>query len=116
MRPPSAASPRPRPPFPTGGALDEAAFGRLLDHQVDSGIDGLVPCGTTGESPTLTWEEHDSVIEISVEAANGKPRVPAGTGSNATEEAIGATQNAKDAGAHAALLVDCYYNCPSTVE
>src|SRR5689334_11080861 len=91
-------------PFKDDGKVDEDTFRRLVAFQVDSGIDGLVPCGTTGESPTLTWDEHDSVIEVSIEVAGGKAFILAGTGSNATEEAIGATQNAKDAGADAALL------------
>ena len=103
-------------PFGANGAIDEGAFRRLVEFQVAEGIDGLVPCGTTGESPTLEWEEHDRVVRSTVELAAGRVGVLAGSGSNNTAEAVRATQRAKDVGASAALLVDCYYNGPSSAE
>ena len=81
------------------GALDEDAFRRLVDWHIEQGTHGLVPCGTTGESPTLTHTEHDRVIELCVEQAAGRVPVLAGTGSNATHEAIRLTRHAKEAGA-----------------
>jgi len=95
------------------GAVDEAAFRRLVNWQIEQGSHGLVPCGTTGESPTLSHEEHMRVIEICVEEANGRVPVIAGTGSNSTEEAIDFTRHAKSAGATAALIVNPYYNKPT---
>ena len=103
-------------PLGTDGELDPAALRRLIDRQIAAGVDGLVPCGTTGESPTLTHEEHDRVIEITVEqcAAAGRGTiVMAGTGSNATHEALRLTRHARDAGAHASLQVVPYYNKPT---
>ena len=95
------------------GRLDEKAFKALVEWQIQQGTDGLVPCGTTGESPTLSHDEHDRVVELCVEVANGRVPVIAGTGSNSTQEAIRLTQHAKDAGASAALLVSPYYNKPT---
>jgi 4-hydroxy-tetrahydrodipicolinate synthase len=95
------------------GAVDEKAFQSLVEWQVFEGINGLVPCGTTGESPTLSHAEHMRVVELCVEAANGKVPVMAGSGSNSTEEAIVLTRHAQDAGADAALVVAPYYNKPS---
>lgn len=95
------------------GAVDEAAYRALIDWQIAEGIGGLVPCGTTGESPTLSHEEHRRVIEICIEQAGGRVPVVAGTGSNSTKEAIELTRHAKQAGATAALLVMPYYNKPS---
>jgi 4-hydroxy-tetrahydrodipicolinate synthase len=103
-------------PFSTDRQVDYDSLRRLIDFQVEEGVDGVLPCGTTGESPTLSWQEHDAVVEAGAEAANGRVAVLAGTGSNNTQEAIRATQQAKDAGATAALLVDCYYNGPSSME
>ncbi|MEK7820904.1 MAG: 4-hydroxy-tetrahydrodipicolinate synthase, partial [Pseudomonadota bacterium] len=95
------------------GRVDEAAFQKLVDWQIAEGTDGLVPCGTTGESPTLSHEEHRRVVEMCVAAAGGRRPVIAGTGSNSTDEAIALTQHAKQAGANAALVVTPYYNKPT---
>ena len=95
------------------GKVDEAAFQSFVEWQVAQGTHGLVPCGTTGESPTLSHEEHNRVVERCIEAAGGKVPVVAGTGSNSTEEAISLTQHAKKAGATAALVVTPYYNKPT---
>src|SRR5262252_6695738 len=93
-------------------ALDEEALRRLVDDQIAGGIDGLVPVGTTGESPTLTFEEHIRVIKVVVEAAKKRVPVIAGTGSNSTREAIELSQAARDVGADGLLLVTPYYNKP----
>ena len=95
------------------GKVDEKALRNLIDWQIESGTDVIVPCGTTGESATLSHEEHDRVIEITVEQVNGRAKVLAGTGSNSTEEAIRLTQEAKAVGADGALLVCPYYNKPT---
>jgi 4-hydroxy-tetrahydrodipicolinate synthase len=95
------------------GKVDEAAFRKLVSWQIEQGSHGLVPCGTTGESPTLSHEEHMRVIEICVEEANGRVPVIAGAGSNATDEAISLTKFAKKVGADAVLSVTGYYNKPS---
>src|SRR5688572_7088452 len=95
------------------GAVDEAAFARLIEEQIGAGITGIVPVGTTGESPTLDHPEHRRVIELAVQAARGRCKVIAGTGSNATSEAIDLTTEAERLGADAALLVAPYYNKPS---
>ena len=95
------------------GAIDEKALRGLVERQIAVGIDGLVPCGSTGESATLSHEEHQRVIEIVVDAAAGRVPVVAGTGSNNTDEAIRLTRHAKEAGAAAALLISPYYNKPT---
>ena len=95
------------------GAVDEAAFRKLVSWQIAEGSHGLVPCGTTGESPTLSHEEHMRVVEVCVEEANGRVPVIAGAGSNATEEAVALTRHAKKVGANAVLSVTGYYNKPS---
>ncbi|HYV89578.1 MAG TPA: 4-hydroxy-tetrahydrodipicolinate synthase, partial [Candidatus Polarisedimenticolia bacterium] len=95
------------------GEVDEAAFQRLVDWQIKEGTDALVPCGTTGESPTLSHAEHMRVVELCIEAAAGRVPVIAGTGSNSTAEAIHLTRHAKQAGANAALVVMPYYNKPT---
>ena len=95
------------------GAVDEPAFQSFVEWQIDQGAHGLVPCGTTGESPTLTHAEHNRVVDLCVEAAGGRVPVLAGTGSNSTQEAIALTKHAKEAGADAALVVTPYYNKPS---
>ncbi len=95
------------------GQLDEAALKRIVDFQFDNGVSGVVPCGTTGESPTLDYEEHEHVVKLSVEFAKGRGIVMAGTGSNSTREAIEMTQQAEAAGAHASLQVAPYYNKPT---
>jgi 4-hydroxy-tetrahydrodipicolinate synthase len=93
--------------------LDEAGFRKLIDAQFDAGIAGIVPCGTTGESPTLSNDEHRRVIEVAIEQTAGRGLVIPGTGSNSTREAIAMTKFAEEAGADAALLVCPYYNKPS---
>jgi len=95
------------------GAVDEKAFQSFVDWQIDQGTQGVVPCGTTGESPTLSHAEHKRVIELCIEAAKGRVPVVAGTGSNSTSEAIELTSHAKEAGADAALIVTPYYNKPT---
>ncbi len=95
------------------GKVDEKALRGLIDEQIAHGTDGIAPCGTTGESTTLSHEEHDRVIEITVEAVNKRVPVIAGTGSNSTAEAIRLTKHAWKAGADAALLVCPYYNRPT---
>ena len=95
------------------GAVDEKGFQDFVDWQVGQGTHGLVPCGTTGESPTLSHAEHKRVVELCVEAAKKRIPVVAGTGSNSTEEAIDFTRHAKKAGADAALVVCPYYNRPT---
>src|SRR5215475_5966298 len=95
------------------GRVDEAAFRRLVNWQIEQGSHGLVPCGTTGESPTLSHDEHMRVVEICVEEARGRVPVIAGAGSNATAEAIALTKHAKAVGADAVLSVTGYYNKPS---
>jgi len=95
------------------GKVDGEALQKLVEWQIDQGTHGLVPCGTTGESPTLTPEEHKRVIELCIEAAGRRVPVIAGTGSNCTAEAIDFTRHAKDAGADGALVVTPYYNKPT---
>jgi 4-hydroxy-tetrahydrodipicolinate synthase len=95
------------------GRVDERALGDLIEFQIRNGTDGIVPCGTSGESATLTYEEHDRVIEFTVETAKGRVPVIAGTGSNSTDEAITLTKHAKKAGADGALLICPYYNKPT---
>ena len=99
-------------PFADGG-IDWDALGRLIDSQIDNGTQGLVPCGTTGESPTLTHDEHDRVVDFTVGRAAGRVPVVAGTGSNSTAEAVRLTRHAKQAGADACLVVNPYYNKPT---
>ncbi len=99
-------------PF-NGGKVDEAKLRELVEMHVAQGTDGIVPCGTTGESPTLSHDEHRRVVEIVIEAARGRLHVIAGTGSNATSEAIDLTRHAKKAGATGALVVNPYYNRPT---
>jgi 4-hydroxy-tetrahydrodipicolinate synthase len=95
------------------GEVDELAFRKFVNWQIEQGSHGLVPVGTTGESPTLTPDEHKRVIEICIEEARGRVPVIAGTGSNSTMEAIEYTEHAKEAGADAALVVVPYYNKPT---
>jgi 4-hydroxy-tetrahydrodipicolinate synthase len=100
-------------PFDENGEIDEDGLKKNIHFQIKEGIDGIIPVGTTDESPTVTEKEHERIIDISVEAAKGKIKVIAGTGSNSTAEAIHYTKYAKDAGADAALLVSPYYNKPT---
>ncbi|HYH70673.1 MAG TPA: 4-hydroxy-tetrahydrodipicolinate synthase, partial [Methyloceanibacter sp.] len=95
------------------GKLDERAFQRHVEWQIDQGTHGLVPVGTTGESPTLTHDEHKRVVELTIEAAAGRVPVIAGTGSNSTAEAVELTRHAKEAGADGVLVVTPYYNKPT---
>ncbi len=95
------------------GRVCEKEYIRLVDWQIRQGISGLVPCGTTGESPTLSHDEHHLVVDLCIRAAKGRVPVIAGTGSNSTTEAIALTRHAEKAGADAALLVTPYYNKPT---
>ena len=95
------------------GKVDEAAFRKLIDFQIEGGVEGIVPVGTTGESPTVCREEHLEIIRIAVEQAAGKILVIAGTGANATAEAIQLTQEAEKLGVDGSLQVTPYYNKPS---
>jgi 4-hydroxy-tetrahydrodipicolinate synthase len=95
------------------GKVDEAKLRELVELHVANGTDGLIPCGTTGESPSLNHDEHRRVVEIVIEAAHGRIRVVAGTGSNSTAEAIDLTKHAERAGAAGALVVNPYYNKPT---
>ncbi len=99
-------------PFRSGG-IDETALRQLIELQVEAGVDGVVPCGSTGESATLSHDEHRRVVEIVVAAAAGRVQVVAGTGSNNTAEAVELTRHAKQAGADGALLISPYYNKPT---
>lgn len=95
------------------GEIDWQAFEKLVEWQIESGTDGLVPCGTTGESPTLSHEEHHQVVQRCIKITAGRVPVIAGTGSNSTREAISLTNHAQEDGAAAALVVTPYYNKPS---
>ncbi|WP_440934297.1 4-hydroxy-tetrahydrodipicolinate synthase [Candidatus Pelagibacter sp.] len=99
-------------PFKNNG-LDEEAYINLIHFHIDNGTNGLVPAGTTGESPTLNHDEHQRVIDLCIKESNGKIPVIAGTGSNSTEEAISLTTHAEKAGANGALIVTPYYNKPT---
>jgi 4-hydroxy-tetrahydrodipicolinate synthase len=100
-------------PMQANGSVDEAAFERFVDWQIREGTHGVVPVGTTGESPTLSHAEHKRVVEIAIATAKGRVPVIAGAGSNSTAEAIDFTRHAKEAGADAALVVTPYYNKPT---
>lgn len=95
------------------GMVDEEALKKLIEFQIENGTDGIVPCGTTGESATLSYEEHERVIELTIETVNKRIPVIAGTGSNSTREAIALTKHAEKVGADAALLITPYYNKPT---
>ena len=95
------------------GKIDEAAFLKLIERQILAGVSGIVPCGTTGESPTLSHEEHKRVVELTIKQVAGRVKVIAGAGSNSTAEAIDLTRFAKQAGADAALVITPYYNKPT---
>src|SRR5438477_2542214 len=95
------------------GQLDEVALERLIKLQIKAGVDGIVPVGTTGESPTVNYEEHVQIIALSVKFAAGKIKVIAGTGGNSTTEAVYLTQHAEKVGADGSLQVAPYYNKPT---
>ena len=95
------------------GKVDEKKLRELIEFHIENGTSGIVPCGTTGESATLSFEEHDKVIEITIEQVKKRIPVIAGTGSNSTEEAIMLTKHAAKAGADASLQVSPYYNRPT---
>ncbi len=95
------------------GAVDEKALEKLVEFQIAGGVDGIVPCGTTGESPTLSHEEHNQVVEICVKVAKKRVKIVAGTGSNATDEAVMMTSHARKVGADGCLVVAPYYNKPT---
>lgn len=103
-------------PLKDDGNVDEAGLEKLVAFQVDQGVSGVLAVGTTGESPTLAWEEHNAVTERICEHVKDRGLAIAGTGSNSTEETLRATEHAAHAGAQAALLVDPYYNGPSSLE
>lgn len=100
-------------PMNSDGSVNEEKFRELVEFQIENGTDAIVPCGTTGESATLDYEEHDRVIQACIEQANGRIPVIAGTGSNSTAEAIEISRHAKEMGADGLLLVSPYYNKPS---
>ncbi len=100
-------------PFKDDDSLDEAKLKELIEFQIEGGTHGIVPCGTTGESPSLSDSEHGRVIDITIETVNGRVPVIAGTGSNSTARTLHATKHAKAAGADAALIVTPYYNKPN---
>jgi 4-hydroxy-tetrahydrodipicolinate synthase len=100
-------------PMNSDGSVNEEKFRELVEFQIENGTDAIVPCGTTGESATLDYEEHDRVIKACIEQANGRIPVIAGTGSNSTAEAIEISRHAKEMGADGLLLVSPYYNKPS---
>ena len=95
------------------GKIDEKAFGDLIEFHISAGTDGVVPCGTTGESATLSHDEHNRLVRLTIETVAGRVPVLAGTGSNSTEEAIYLTRYAKECGADGALLITPYYNKPT---
>ncbi len=95
------------------GRVDEKKLRELVDFHIKNGTDVIVPCGTTGESATLSFEEHEKVVEVVIDQAKGKVPVIAGTGSNNTEEALKLTKHAKEAGANGALIITPYYNKPT---
>ncbi len=100
-------------PFTSSGALDESALARFVDWQITEGVNFLVPCGTTGENPTLTAEEHRRVVELTVKTANGRVPVLAGAGNNSTARAVALAQEAVDLGADGILTITPYYNKPT---
>lgn len=103
-------------PFTPAGELDREGLARLIDFQMENGITGILATGTTGESPTFKWKEHDHVIALTAKQTKGKCKCIAGTGSNNTEEAVVATGHAVREGVDAVLVVDPYYNGPSSLE
>ncbi len=103
-------------PLLPDGTIDWSGYRKNLAFQVEQNISGLLPVGTTGESPTLNWDEHNNVIDTAIQTGKDKCLVMAGTGSNSTDEALRASEHAASMGADALLLVECYYNGPSSLE
>ncbi len=103
-------------PFKSDRTVDEASLESLIGYQIESGVQGLLAVGTTGESPTLTWEEHNQVTDTVCRLVKGHGQAIAGTGSNSTEETLRGTEHAAQSGADSVLLVDPYYNGPSSIE
>ncbi len=100
-------------PFKKDGSVDEGALRKLVDHQIDGGVEAIIPIGTTGESPSISSDEHRRILEIVIDRANGRAKIFAGSGSNFTNRAIELTRLAKELGADAAILVAPYYNKPT---
>src|SRR5205809_5535981 len=100
-------------PWTETGALDEAALERFVDFEIDGGVNFLVPCGTTGENPTMTEKEHARVVELVIKRANGRVPVLAGAGSNSTQKAIDLALMVVDLGADGILTITPYYNKPT---
>ena len=100
-------------PFTESGEVDEQGIKELVEFHIKNGTNGIVPCGTTGESPTLSYDEHKRVVEITINAVAGRVPVIAGTGSNCTREVLDLTSHAQKAGADAALIITPYYNKPT---
>lgn len=100
-------------PFNTDGKIDEIALREHIDFLISNGVTGIVPCGTTGESATLSWEEHNHVVDITIEQSAGRATIIAGAGSNNTAESINAARHAKEKGADAILCITPYYNKPT---
>jgi 4-hydroxy-tetrahydrodipicolinate synthase len=100
-------------PFDNNGEVDYSALKKLIDYNIENGVSGIVPCGTTGESPTLNHDEHEKVIEETIKHVNGRVKVIAGTGSNSTVEAISLSKEAEKSGADGLLIVNPYYNKPT---
>lgn len=103
-------------PMLQNGAVDYDGFAKNIEFQITQGIAGVVPVGTTGESPTLNWKEHNGAVEHTLEVVAGRCAIIAGTGSNSTDECLASTRHAVQSGAKAVLMVDCYYNGPSSQE
>ena len=103
-------------PFDKEGKIDWRNLQQHIDFQIGEGINGILVAGTTGESPALTWEEHNEIVARMIALVGSRCKTMAGTGSNSTDEAVAATEEAAAAGVEAVLLVDCYYNCPSSLE
>lgn len=102
-------------PFTRDGKVDYGRFKDLIEFQIEGGVEGIVPVGTTGESPTLDYNEHERVVETALEASRGRVKIIAGTGANSTAEALELTRHAKEAGADATLQVTPYYNKPNAL-
>ena len=100
-------------PFTAGGEVDYDRLAQLVTRQIEGGVDGIVPVGTTGESPSLDYDEHNRVIDTVISAAAGRAKVIAGTGANSTSEALKLTRHAREAGADGTLQVTPYYNKPN---